>query len=282
MNVKGKQVEILTVTDKQHQDLQRLRGLWPIDDDFMRCLFKDNIPLAELVLRIITEKPDLIITDCETQKDMKRLVGARSVCLDAYGTDSTGKKYDLEVQRQDRGADPHRARYHASVMDIENLHSGQEFKELPDTYIIFILEKDFYGQGKAVYPIERINLATGNAFEDGEHILYVNGEYRGDSDIGKLMHDFNCMRADDMNFELMAERTRYLKENPKGVQEMCKIMEDMRNESLKEGIKKGIKEGMKETALRMLDAGKYALEEIVNISGLSLEEINQLKAERNA
>ena len=34
-------------------------------------------------------------------------------------------------------------------------------------------EKDFYGQGKAVYPIERINLATGKSFEDGEHILYV-------------------------------------------------------------------------------------------------------------
>ena len=92
------------------------------------------------------------------------------------------------------------------------------------------------------------------------------------------MHDFNCMRADDMNFELMAERTRYLKENPKGVQEICKIMEDMRNESLIEGIK----EGMKETALRMLDAGKYVLEEVINISSLSLEEINQLKAERNA
>jgi len=50
----------LTVTDKQHQeDLQRLRLLRPIDDDFMRCLFKDNIPLAEFVLRIITDKPDL-------------------------------------------------------------------------------------------------------------------------------------------------------------------------------------------------------------------------------
>ncbi len=141
-----------------------------------------------------------------------------------------------------------------------------------------ILVKDFYGQGEAVYPIERINLAAEKAFEDGEHILCVNGEYRGDFDIGKLMHDFNCMRVGDMNFELMAERTRYLKENPKGVQEMCKIMEDMRNESLIEGIK----EGMKETALRMLDAGKYALEEVINISSLSLEEINQLKAERNA
>ena len=266
---KGKQVGRLAVTDKQHQeDLQRLRLLRPIDDDFMRCLFKDNIPLAEFVLRIITDKPDLIITDCETQKDMKRLAGARSICLDAYGTDSAGKKYDLEVQRQDKGADPHRARYHSSVLDIENLHSGQEFKELPDTYTIFIIEKDFYGQGKAVYPIERINLATGKSFEDGEHILYVNGEYRGDSAIGKLMHDFNCTKADDMNFELMANRTRYLKENTKGVSEMCKIMEDMRIESLKE------------VALRMLAAGKYALEEIAIISGLSLDEVKKLKAER--
>ena len=266
---RGKQVGRLTVTDKQHQeDLQRLRLLRPIDDDFMRCLFKDNIPLAEFVLRIITDKPDLIITECETQKDMKRLAGARSICLDAYGTDLVGKKYDLEVQRQDKGADPHRARYHSSVMDIENLHSGQEFKELPDTYTIFIIEKDFYGQGKAVYPIERINLATGKSFEDGEHILYVNGEYRGDSAIGKLMHDFNCTKADDMNFELMANRTRYLKENPKGVSEMCKIMEDMRIESLKE------------VALRMLAAGKYALEEIASISGLSLDEVKKLKAER--
>ncbi len=40
-----------------------------------------------------------------------------------------------------------------------------------------ILEKDFYGQGEAVYPIERINLAAEKAFEDGEHILCVNGEY---------------------------------------------------------------------------------------------------------
>ncbi len=223
---------------KQQKDLQRLEQLRPIDDDFMRCLFKDNIPLAELVLRIITGKPDLMITDCETQKDMKRLAGARSVCLDAYGTDSDSKKYDLEIQRADKGAEPHRARYHSSVLDIENLHSGQEFKELPDTYTIFITEEDFFGMEKPVYPIERMNLAAGKFFEDGEHILYVNGEYKGESDIGRLMHDFNCTRADDMNFELMAERTRYLKENPKGVGEMCKVMEDMRNETWNEATER--------------------------------------------
>jgi hypothetical protein len=72
-----------------------------------------------------------------------------------------------------------------------------------------------------------------------------------------------------MNFELMANRTRYLKENPKGVNEMCKIMEEMRIESLKE------------VALRMLAAGKYALEEIANISGLSLDEVKKLKTDRS-
>ena len=259
---------------KRQKDLQRLRGLRPIDDDFMRCLFKDNIPLAELVLRIITGKPDLIITDCQTQKDMKRLVGARSICLDAYGTDAAGKKYGLEIQRADKGANPHRARYHSSVMDVENLNAGQEFSELPDTYTIFITEKDFFGLGGPVYPIERINLLTGKPFEDGEHILYVNGEYRGTSDIGKLMHDFSCTDADDMNFKLMAERMRYLKEDPKGVNEMCKVMEDMRIQERRET--------MTEIALRMLHAGRYALEEIVNISGLSLDEVKNLQMNHNA
>jgi len=110
----------------------------------------------------------------------------------------------------------------------------------------------------------------------------VNGEYRGESDLGKLMHDFNCTQASDMHFELMADRTRYLKENPKGVSEMCRIMEDMRNESLKEGINQGIKEGMRKTALRMLAAQKYAVEEIASISGLSLDEVKKLKSEQTA
>lgn len=140
-------------------NLQKLQDLRPIDDEFMRCMFKDNIPLVELVLRIITGKKDLVITNCETQADMKRLAGARSLCLDAYGADSTGKKYDLEVQKGEEEASPHRARYHSSVMDIENLNAGQEFEELPDTYVIFIVDEDVYGKGEPLYPIERINLA---------------------------------------------------------------------------------------------------------------------------
>ena len=57
-------------TERERQeDLARLRGLRPIDDDFMRCIFRDNKPLAQLVLRIVTGKNDSTVVDIATQKD---------------------------------------------------------------------------------------------------------------------------------------------------------------------------------------------------------------------
>lgn len=259
---------------RHREDLERLRGFRPIDDTFMRGLFKDNIPLAELVLRIIVGKPDLTLVKCETQADLKRVTGARSICLDAYATDNAGKKYDIEIQRADNGADPHRARYHASALDIENLDEKQEYRELPDSYVIFITENDYYKAGEPVYLIQNMNLTLGQPFGDGAHILYVNGKYRGDSDIGRLMHDFNCTRAEDMNFELMAERTRYLKENPKGVSDMCKVMEELRVESFTEGREEGKVEQAKATALKMSQKG-IPVSDIADFVGFSVKTVTE-------
>ena len=261
--------------ERRHQeDLRRLRNFRPIDDTFMRGLFKENLPLAQFVLRIITGKPDLVLTTCETQADMKRVTGARSICLDAYATDSTGKKYDIEVQRADNGADPHRARYHSSVMDVENLDEKQNYWELPDTYVIFITENDYYKAGKPVYVIQNMNLTMEQPFGDGAHILYVNGEYRDDSDIGRLMHDFNCTDAADMNFPILAEKTRYLKENPRGVSEMCKAMEDLRTESLAEGRAEGREEQAQITARNLYMQG-LPIEQIARAIGFSVATVEQ-------
>ena len=267
--------------EREHrEDLARLRGLRPIDDDFMRCIFKDNIPLAQRTLRIITEKDDLVITSVETQKDMKRLVGARSICLDAYGRDSQGKLYDLEIQRADRGAGVHRARYHSSAMDVENLNAGQSFDELPETYTIFITEHDLKKKGLPFYHVERVYTETDELFGDGEHIIYVNGEYRGDSDIGKLMHDFCCWDPNQMLLSEFRDVTRYYKETEKGVTAMCKVMEDMRNtawnEGRIEGRIEGIKENAIETAKNLLKRGKCTLEEIAEDTQLTLEQVKEL------
>ena len=179
-----------------------------------------------------------------------------------------GRLFNIEIQRDDDGADPHRARFNSASIDVENLGKKQDFKELPDTYVIFITEHDVFGEGKAVYRIERINTDTGKPFNDGEHIIYVNGAYEGESDIGWLMHDFRCSNADDMHYELFAERTRYYKEDPKGVSNMCKLMEDR------------LKEEAYQIALKMLTRGKLTFDEIAEDSGLTLEEVKEI-AEKN-
>lgn len=273
---KRKQVGRLTVTeqiDQKHQeDLQRLRGFRLLDDDFLTKCFEGDTASIELVLQIVLEKPDLKVLDVRTQVFVENLLN-RSVRLDILATDSTGAKLNVEVQRSDKGAGRKRARYNSSMMDANLLKKGEDFDKLPETWVIFITENDIMGKGLPLYPIERCFLGTGERFEDGSHILYVNGAYRGDTPIGKLMHDFSCTDAADMYYGTLADRVRFFKESKEGIEIMCRAMEDMRNQTLKEG--------MKEVALRMLAAGKYALEEIVNISGLSLEEVKQLKADRS-
>lgn len=163
------------------------------------------------------------------------------------------------------------------MMDANLLRKGVDFYELPETYVVFITENDVIGKGKPVYHIGRYIFDTGESFDDGSHILYVNGAYRDGTPIGKLMHDFSCVSPDDMYYDELAERVRFFKESKEGISIMCKAMEDMRNESLKEGMK----EEKKLTVLRMLEIGKYSLEEIAGISGLSIDEVKKLQDKKS-
>ncbi len=63
--------------------------------------------------------------------------------------------------------------------------------------------------------------------------MYVNGAYREDTPIGKLMYDFSCTNAEDMYYGTLADRVLY-KESKEGIEIMCRAMEDMRNQALKE------------------------------------------------
>ena len=224
--------------------LNAIRNFRPIDDTFMRNLFRNSIETAQIVLRILLNVPDLSVTFLNTQVDLKRITGSRGLCLDVLATDSAGRKYDIEVQRESSDASPLRSRYHASAMDVENLQQGMDFDELPDTYVIFITEKDYFRLNQPVYKIQRIILNSGKPFDDGSYILYVNGEYRDNSDIGRLMHDFCCSNPEDMLIPELAARTKYLKTNEKEIRLMCKQMEEIKREGFKEGESFGFATGI--------------------------------------
>lgn len=263
------------------QDLQRLRGFRLMDDDFLSAFFRDNIEDTEFILRIILDKPGLKVTSVHAQHELKNLNG-RSVRLDVHAIEDNGAEADIEIQRDDHGAGFKRARHNSSLLDASILKPGQKPEELPETYVIFITEKDIIGKDKALYPIERYILVEGNnnsreyiPVNDGAHTIYVNGAKQGSkTELEKLMHDFSCIKADDMYFSQLAAKMRYLKEDEKGVKAMCRVMEEMRNETeLATRI---------ETALEMINDGQLSLEKIAQYSGLSIEKVRELAEKKSA
>ena len=199
----------MELTEKRQALLQSLRLM---DNILLSKCFENNIECTELVLHIVLEKPDLQVTNVNTQVFMTNLLN-RSVQLDILATDSQGKQYNIEIQRSDSGAIPQRARYNSSMLDANLLPKGDDFSNLPETYVIFITEHDVLKANRPIYRIERYIMDTGNSFNDGSHIIYVNGAWRDDSPLGKLMHDFSCPNPAEMYYKTLAERIRFFKEN---------------------------------------------------------------------
>lgn len=255
-------------SSKREALLQKIKEFRLLDDDFMSRVFDGNIECTELVLRIILDKPDIKVREVHTQREIKNLLG-RSVRLDIDARDMDDEPIDVEIQRSDRGAGVKRARYNSSLMDANTLVRSEDYDRLPESYVIFITENDVMESNLPVYHADRIVLETGKPLGDGAHIVYVNGAYRDESPIGKLMHDFSCKNPSDMYYKPLAEQVRYYKEDAEGVEAMCRIVEEL------------IDSEKKEIALELLKLNKLSLEEIAKCSKLSLEEVERIAKDEN-
>lgn len=256
---------------KHEDDLQRLRGFRLLDDDFMSKVFEDK-KCAEFLLRIILNRDDLEVKKSNSQYSIKNLQG-RSVRLDILAVDKKNRAYNIEIQRNDKGAGVKRARYNSAVIDANVTEPGEKYEKLNETYVIFITENDVLERGLPIYHIDRVIKETGEVFQDESHIIYVNSQMRNETALGKLMHDFSCTSAKDMYYEVLAERVHYFKEDEKGVAVMFKAMEDMRNETARETCL--------ETARSLLTIGKLTYEEIAQATKLTVDEVKELDKNEN-
>ena len=176
----------MSTTEQLHQqDLERLKSLKYMDDDFMTVCLADNYEGVELILRIVLGRDDIIIKSVHTQELLKNLQG-RSAILDVHAIDSARKEFDVEIQRSDAGAGAKRARHNSSLLDAHLLKPGDDTEDIPESYVIFITENDVMGKNQAIYHIQRyVETSEGKElFGDGSHIMYVNGKYRGNDEIG--------------------------------------------------------------------------------------------------
>lgn len=247
--------------------LSRIQSLRLIDDDLMTVVFSGDKKATEFLIRILLNRNDLTVTKSMTQVQKHNLFG-RSVTLDIVAEDIFKTEYNIEIQRAGTGAGARRIRYHQAMLDSHTLKKSKSFKDLPNLYIIFILEHDLFKKGDPIYFVNK-TLSIKNEdgsylpFDDGCNIMYINGDYRGKDALGKLMHDFSTPDADKMYYAELASKVRYHKQDSKGVQTMCKVVEEYGDERAAEALKQGIQQGIQKGLIQ--GAQQKAIEAAITI-----------------
>ena len=304
---KGVPPEIMKAENELEARYEKYRAILEeltiMSDIFMRNVLKSQ-ECTVFILQVIMKKKDLKVQEQVIQKDYKNLQG-RSVILDCVARDTEDKLYDMEIQQENDGASPKRSRYHSGLMDMNMnmLHAGQDFDQLPESYVIFITRDDVLGDGLPIYHIRKRIDENGKAFADGACIIYVNsGIKNDDTELGRLMHDLHCKDPDKMYSKVLAKRVRELKKTPEGVTHMCEVfkkyfkdefelaarlgMEHGMRQGMAQGIEQGIEQGIrrgtvetkKEIALSLKGAG-MPVEQIAQIMKVSISVVREWLAE---
>ncbi|MCR4653806.1 MAG: PD-(D/E)XK nuclease family transposase [Eubacterium sp.] len=225
------------------------------DDDLMSLVFDKNILATQLVLRIILKR-NIRVISVEGQEELKNpLVGGRDITLDIHAIDTNGEEIDIEVQSGSEGAHVKRARFHSAMIDSRMLRERDNFKNLKDSYVIFIYKHDKFRKGYPVYRADRTVIETGESFNDGSHIIYVNGNYQGSDDIGHLIRDFHTKSPEDMYFKELADSVHHFKETEKGRDSMSeavrKFAEEYAEQYRIDALAQSVKMLMQNTSVTM-------------------------------
>jgi len=217
-----------------------IASLTLMDDLFMQVVLEEQA-CTEYILQTILDKSSLKLMEQRLQKRLPNLHG-RALVLDCLCTDEKGLLYNIEVQNSSAGAIPKRARYHAALMDTHTLKKGEKFSKLPESYVIFITDKDVLGEGEQLYQIERVIRKSGNLFKDGSHILYFNTSRQDDKALGKLARDFKEANPKEIQSDVLSHRVSSLKEGKldrEGEKKMNVLLEKYRKKAVEEGMERG-------------------------------------------
>ena len=247
---------------------EKIKHFTIMNDIFMRNVFKEK-ECTEYILQVIMDMKELKVVDQTLQKDYKNLQG-RSAVLDCVARDAENNHFNVEIQGENDGASPKRARYHSGLLDMNILNPGDSFDDLPETYVIFITRNDVLGYNLPISHIRRRIKETGEIFEDGQHIIYVNSKKQDDTELGRLMHDLHCKKASEMYSNILSARVHQLKETEEGVKEMCRELEEIYNEGVERGEQSGELKAKKETAISLAEMG-MPVEQIAKAVKIAVE-----------
>jgi hypothetical protein len=267
---------------KYNKEIEEIvENLTLFDDQFMTRVFDQNKPATKLLVSIILDK-QIEIASVVGKDDLNNpVVKGRGVELDILAMDINGDYFNVEVQNVISKAPVQRARFYSAMVDVRMLNEGEDFKQIKDSYVIFICKKDMFKEGKAVYLIERKRVDTNESINDGNHIIYVNGEYEGNDAIGKLIHDLKCKDYKDMYYPELKEGVKHFKAK-EGKEEMCESIENYAKQyaaketqrAKENGIAEGELKGIKMT-IGLIHDGILTVEEAAKRLEINEEKLKE-------
>ena len=120
----------------EERQLEIVRQLRPIDDCFFEVMMEDPDACEEL-LQVVLENPLLRIKK-ETVSGQKsiRIIGKRSIRVDAYAEGNEHTVFNIEIQRADNENHVKRVRYNASVITVNRSEPGDLFDQVQELFVI--------------------------------------------------------------------------------------------------------------------------------------------------
>ena len=135
--------------------------------------------VCQLFLESLLGKDIARIEYISKQEDLTDDVSGHGIRLDVYLNDAAGTHYDIEMQKTSSKGLERRIRYYQGGIDRRCLGKGLDYTDLPESYVIFVCDFDYYHAGLARY--ERVSSINGRediAYDDGSHAIILNSRYQ--------------------------------------------------------------------------------------------------------
>ena len=262
---------------------QRLKEL-TIKDNFMFgavMINEDNCKgLLERVLEIPIERVDV-----SKEKSMVYHPEYKGVRLDVYAKDEKQTRYNVEMQVEKKPALGKRSRYYQSQMDMEMLLAGEDYKELPNTYVIFICDFDPFGEGKYRYTFQSMCKESENAnLKDGRTILFLNTHGKNECEVPKeLVTLLQYMKEDlegsekEFHDPYVGQLQKFIRDikGNREMEERFMIFEEMLKEEHTAGREEGREEGRAEGCEAVKALLLLFLQNLGTVSKTLLEKIQE-------
>ena len=124
-------------------------------DDFMFRKVMEDKSICKRMLEILLDIQIDHIENLTPEFTIENILNSRGVRLDVYVKDSN-RVFDVEMQTNIKGDEGLRARYYQGAIDMKLLKRGEPYKNLKESYVIFLCTEDPFGQNMPIYSFENL------------------------------------------------------------------------------------------------------------------------------